>query len=169
MKPNEIVDQLRANRSIFKAIFAAIREDMIEWRPAKDKWSFLEVACHLLDEEREDFRARISSLFRDPTQPFEPIDPQGWVDSRYYAEQDFQSVCDGFLEERNKSLEWLKYNLDQDWSQAYVHPKFGPMSAIYLLNNWLAHDHLHINQLNRMSYRYFKSRGMELDYAGPEL
>lgn len=169
MTPKEITKQLELNASIFEALFNSISEEMIDWRPDTDKWSFLEVVCHLLDEEREDFRARISSLFRDPRLAFEPIDPEGWVKSRFYHEQDYQSVCKGFLDERKRSIEWLNLNLDQDWSVAFDHSHFGPMSAIYLLNNWLAHDLLHFNQWNRMAYKYYRHLGMTLNYAGPDL
>ena len=169
MKIKDIIVGLKNNRSVFKALFTGISEESAHWSPGPEKWSFLQLACHLLDEEREDFRARISSLFRDPSLPFEPIDPQGWVTSRYYDEQEYGSVCAGFLEERFRSVEWLEMNQDQDWNVFYDHPKFGPMSANFLLNNWLAHDFLHINQWNRMRYKMLAEDGRNLNYAGGSL
>lgn len=41
------------------------------------------------------------------------------------------------------------------------------MSAKLFLTNWLAHDYLHIRQVNRMRYLYLKTQtGIPLDYAG---
>jgi hypothetical protein len=169
MKIEDVISDLKRNKEVFQSLFHSVKSENAHWSPEAGKWSFLQVACHLLDEEREDFRARISSLFRDPSLPFEPIDPEGWVESRYYSEQEYTSVCLGFLEERKRSIEWLEMNLDQDWNAFYDHPKFGPMSARFLLDNWLAHDYQHFNQWNRMRYKFLSQDGRDLRYAGGSL
>ena len=39
---------------------------MIQWKQSENKWSMLEIICHLYDEEREDFRSRLAKiLFED--------------------------------------------------------------------------------------------------------
>jgi hypothetical protein len=71
------------------------------------------------------------------------------------------------LHERKNSLEWLQ-SLDKSaWENIYHHPKLGPMSATLILNNWLAHDYLHIRQITYNKYHYLKSNSLTpLDYAG---
>ncbi|MDX1685716.1 MAG: DinB family protein [Saprospiraceae bacterium] len=169
MEVRDIINKLEGNKAVFESLFSNVNEEHVHWRPTEGKWSFLEVACHLLDEERLDFRSRISSLFSDPTLPFDPIDPERWVETHFYAEKPYVDVCQNFLSERSYSIEWLKDVVDEDWGVAYDHPKFGPMSARFLLDNWLAHDLLHINQWNRMHYRFLLAQGMDLGYAGKGL
>jgi len=173
MTPTEITTQLSANAGVFRALFSQVEPDMICWKPAPEHWSLLEIACHLADEEREDFRARVESVLRDPEQPLPPSDPKGWVRDRDYAGQEFLAKVDEFLEERAQSIEWLR-SLEveggaksPDWANAYQHPKFGPLSAKLFLENWLAHDYLHIRQINRRKYEFHRSVVVHaLDYAG---
>lgn len=160
---------LSRNKAVFESLFQSISPMAINWRPAEDKWSFLEIVCHLLDEERMDFRARISSLFNDPNLPFEPIDPEKWVESHRYVEQNYDDICERFIAEREYSVAWLNDQLNEDWEVSYNSPHFGPMSARFMLNNWVAHDLLHINQWNKTHFRFIQHFGLDLKYAGAGL
>lgn len=43
----------------------------------------------------------------------------------------------------------------------------GPISAELIMVNWVAHDLLHIRQINRLQYGYLAAHSSEpLDYAG---
>lgn len=164
----QIISKLALNKNIFKDLLNAIDTLQINWRPAPEKWSFLEVACHLLDEEREDFRQRIDFMLHKQGEKWLPIDPQGWVNSRNYEGQDFEKTVKTFLNERQKSIDWLKGLNKPAWENSYQHPEAGKLTAKQMLANWLAHDYLHIRQLNRMNYLYLKeiSQPLSLDYAG---
>lgn len=59
MKPNEIIAQLKLHQKIFIGHFAGVPEKEYTWRPYPEHWNLLEIACHLFDEEQEDFRARL--------------------------------------------------------------------------------------------------------------
>ena len=94
-------------------------------------------------------------------------DPAAWVTERRYMEQDFGTALRDFRTERNASLAWLR-GLDlAPWTNAYQHPKVGPVSCELLLTNWVAHDLLHIRQLTALRYAYLKAHTtVPLDYAG---
>jgi hypothetical protein len=163
----EIIRQLTANRKVFEALLSNTPEAVYRWRPAPEKWSLLEIVCHLYDEEREDFRARVQHVLEQPDQPMPPIDPVGWVTARRYAEQDFAERLDAFLSEREQSARWLQSLTAPKWENTYEHPALGTMPAKLFLANWLAHDHLHIRQITRVKYRYLeKQSGQNLSYAG---
>lgn len=162
-----IIAELSGNRALFEHLFKNVVPEQILWKPEQAKWSLLEVACHLYDEEREDFRTRIKYTLETPERPFPPIDPTAWVKERKYADQNFEETVIKFLQERTNSVEWLNSLTFPSWKNEYVHPKLGAMSAELLLANWLAHDHLHIRQITKLKYDYLKhSSGVRLDYAG---
>lgn len=162
-----MLHSLQRHQQIFAGLLSNLSPEQVNWRPEPGKWNLLEVACHLLDEEREDFRARVKSILEDPSRPLSPIDPEGWVTSRKYAEQDFGKTVTGFLNEREASVAWLKSLTDPQWDNTYQHPKLGPMSARLFLTNWVAHDLLHIRQITRMHYQYLAANtDISLDYAG---
>jgi hypothetical protein len=165
--PGIVIDQLAHNKAVFQALFAHVPEEQVRWKPAPDKWSLLEVACHLYDEEREDFRARVRQTLEAPGESWPPIDPVGWVRERRYSEQDFNLVVAEFLREREESIGWLASLTSPNWNNTYQHPKVGPVSARLLLNNWLAHDYFHFRQITRLKYHYLEEAGGQpLDYAG---
>jgi len=163
----EIISEISRNKSIFKELLTGLTKEIHLWKPDPEKWCILEVVCHLLDEEKKDFRARINHVLNTPAKPLPPIDPQNWVKSKKYIEQNYNEVLNKFLSERENSVKWLGQLTNPDWNNAYHHPKLGPMTAKMLLGNWLAHDYLHIRQIIKLKYHYLKElTGEDLNYAG---
>lgn len=167
MDTNSVINMLSSNKKVFKNMFAGMCEDLINWRPAKNKWDILEIACHLVDEECDDFRHRIEITLLRPGAKWPGIDPQGWVESRNYQARDFIQTVETFISEREKSIQWLSSLEKVNWENTYIHPKMGLMSARLLLINWLAHDYFHIRQINRYNFEYLDQQTSEsLTYAG---
>ncbi len=167
MNYSAIIRELERNREVFHDLLSGLPKEEYLWKPEPLKWCLLEIICHLYDEEREDFRARLKQVLVTPELAFPPIDPQGWVHERNYLEQDFESVFRKFSEERNESVSWLKSLSSPQWKNAYNHPKFGPISGNLLLSNWLEHDYLHCRQILTLKHLYLKDHSAEsLAYAG---
>jgi uncharacterized damage-inducible protein DinB len=133
------------------------------------RWSLVEILAHLVDEEREDFRARVLSTLEDPEAEWPPIDPEGWVESRDYARRDPAELLGEFETERSESLRRLGALGDVDWSAAHEHPKLGRLRAGDLLCAWVAHDRLHAQQILRTRWQWMESASGPFDarYAAP--
>lgn len=167
MSPAFVTDSLAANRKVLQGLFETVPAAVRDWRPAPDKWSFREILAHLLDEERFDFRARLQHVLENPGSPMPPIDPVGWVKEKNYAGLDYDSTLQAWLEERDSSVDYLRQLGAANWKQTHQHPKLGLVTAETFLYNWLAHDYLHIRQLNRYLYEWYRSAvPVKLDYAG---
>lgn len=168
MNHASIILQLETNLKTFEGLLHTTAQDEIIWRTAENKWCLLEIACHLYDEEREDFRARLKHTLENPNDKLPSIDPVGWVTARNYMGKNYETVVQDFLKEREQSVQWLRSLQSPDWKSAHHHHKFGPMSAEMFLANWLAHDYLHIRQILRLKYEYLKQATSEvsLRYAG---
>ena len=167
MNSKKIIEELEKNKVVFKEILSSIEKGVYLWKPKPNKWCILEVVCHLLDEELEDFRIRVQSVLESPERTLPPFDPAIWVEERSYMTQDYNSKLDTFLKERESSINWLKGLQDPNWENSYQHPKLGPLSAKLFLSNWLAHDYLHIKQLLKIKFDYLKDHsGENLEYAG---
>lgn len=163
----EIVKQLEQNSSVFENLLKDISDPMKVWKQAPEKWCLLEIVCHLYDEEREDFRARTKHTLETPIEALPSIDPQGWVLSRQYMNQNYDLKLNQFLHERKESVIWLRSLQNPNWQNAHEHPKFGKLSAKLFLTNWLAHDHLHLKQILKLKFDYLKNSTSEnLNYAG---
>jgi hypothetical protein len=110
---------------------------------------------------------RVTSILQDPNAALPSIDPEGWVLQHNYQNQDYEKILDSLLEEREKSVDRLRSIKSPNWDNQYNHPKLGGMSAQLFLENWLAHDHLHMRQIIAIKFAYLKECGSEpLNYAG---
>jgi len=163
----QIIQQLNAHILVFENLLSNIPSELLTWKVNKDNWSLLEVVCHLVDEERLDFRARIEQLQDPNLVAFKPIDPLTWVKDHDYQNQSLTEQIETFKIERANSIDWIS-NLDLDaLNYAIEHQHFGKMSGHMLLQNWLVHDYIHIRQILKIKHAYLKSISQEnLDYAG---
>jgi hypothetical protein len=160
MQFDVIYQELARGAVMIPALVSGVTTEEARVRPSPEAWSVLEVVCHLLDEERYDFKVRLDYVLHKPDQPWPPIDPPGWVTAHHYIERDLAQVLDEFLEERGRSLAWLKSlsasQPSPDWDAA-VEAVFGPSERIRIragdmLVAWAAHDVLHMRQLVELRY-----------------
>ncbi len=146
MQFDVLCHELAHGARIWRELLIDIPEPEARAKLSPESWSILEVACHLLDEEREDFRQRLDIILRRPAEKWPPIDPVGWVTARQYSERDFTEVVAAFLAERARSLAWLQTLAAPDLDAECPAP-WGVMKAGDMLASWVAHDTLHMRQI----------------------
>lgn len=152
MNSGPIIDRLDAFAATLPAAVGGLSAVDARFRPPSGAWSVIEIVGHLVDEEVEDFRARLELTLRDNTVPWPSIDPVRAARERGYQERDLAESVRRFVAERRRSIEWLRTLNQPDWSLAYHHPKFGPQTAGMLLGAWAAHDALHLRQIAKRLY-----------------
>jgi uncharacterized damage-inducible protein DinB len=165
MELESIINQMQANAETIAAFLAPVSDDQAHWKPQEDQWSMLEVINHLCDEERLDFSAHLKECLEG--KPWSPINPVEWVMGHGYAQKKAHPSLEFFLQARLENLIWLPSLQDADWQQRIVTP-FGSISAGELLHSWLAHDFLHIRQLNELHYAFAAHKALpyKVFYAG---
>jgi len=168
MNPTALIDRLEATGPVLRAAAMSVSLDDARWKPTPADWSILEIVNHLIDEEVDDFRARVDSTLHHPERAWAPIDPPRWAVERRYNERDLLESADRFMIERTESIRWLRMHLNPRWENAHKHPKFGPISAADLLASWCAHDALHLRQIARRLYQLTQRDGApaSVGYAG---
>ena len=169
MDAESIVLRLRGNILTFQGLTLGMSEDQARWKPEPDQWSVLEVVNHLADEELLDFRTRLDLTLHRSPEAWPPIDPTGWVVDRGYNDRGLVESMSRFTAERDRSLTWLEGLEDPDWEQAHEHASFGPIKAGDLMAAWLAHDLIHVRQINRLHRQWLEAvsaAGYSPRYAG---
>lgn len=163
-----IVDRMARYPAALRAAVEVVSDADVRWKPTPKDWSILEIVCHLLDEEREDFRVRLRSTLEDAAKPWTPVDLDGVAERRGYNARDVGPTLDAFRHERAASVAWLRSLGVREWSVAYQHPKVGPVKAGDLLVSWAAHDALHLRQISKRLYQLAlrDAPGMDAAYAG---
>ena len=164
----KIVEQLARNRETIRCFLNGVGDEQACWKPSADDWSLLEVVNHLVDEEREDFRQRVDLILHRAGEAWPSIHPGSWVTERGYNQRDLSESLTNFLAERQKSIEWLSDLHQPDWDRSEMHPAGFSLSAGDLLASWLAHDFLHLRQLNELHYRWVEKMVSphDIQYAG---
>jgi hypothetical protein len=162
-----LTTQMNDHAGTIHSLTLNIFAEQARWKPDPETWSILEVVNHLYDEEREDFRVRVDYILHHPGQPWPPINPQGWVTERGYNQRDLSQSMQAFLDERRKSLAWLKGLGTPDW-QVSATVSFGRFTAGDMLAAWVAHDLLHMRQLVELHWAYLlrKVEPYKVAYAG---
>lgn len=164
---NFLLLELATNARVFEGLFKISESEQVFWKPDDNKWCLLEIVCHLVDEEILDFRNRVKTALYPERFEFVPIDPVGWVKSKDYISQNYDQQIQTWLEERTKSIEWLQSLKQPNWESCLVHPELGEMSAWQLLENWLAHDYIHLRQIIRTKRAYLNHIAKkDISYAG---
>jgi len=168
LTPARLADRLAAHGQAFRHLVAGTPPEEARWRPSSGAWSLIEVVNHLADEEVEDFRARLQVSLDAPDRAWDPIRPADWVTERQYQGRELEPSLERFLEERRRSVVWLRSLEPIDPEATGLHPVEGPMRVATLMHSWLAHDLLHIRQIARLHYRWLEASGGEesVAYAG---
>ena len=170
MNAKAIISRMEGTPAAIRALCANLPEPDIRFKPPSGAWSIVEIVGHLVDEEREDFRARLRSTLETPERAWAPTDPEGWARERGYQSRDLANMLTEFARERAASLAWLGSLGSVDWARAYVHPRHGPVTAGELLVSWGAHDALHVRQIAKRLFelagRDGAAEGFSTQYAG---
>jgi hypothetical protein len=160
------IAQLEAQGAAITHMVAGLTPTQARWRPKPSAWSVLEVLNHLIDEEREDFPARLRIVLANSTERWAPIAPQAWVKQRGYNRRDLSLSIATFQAERQLSLAWLRALPPRPaWRRVY---RYGKLTAGDLLVAWTAHDVLHLRQLAELRYALIARDGEPYSpaYAG---
>ncbi len=167
MEFSAIYYELQQSTGMIRALLAGITQEEARVKPNEEAWSILEVLCHLHDVEREDFREHLDCILHRQDEEWHEIDPQSWITSRKYNEQNFAEMQEKFFAERKKSLEWLGGLQNPDFEKVYK-TEYHVFSAGEMFACWAAHDNLHIRQLvelRRLRLEHI-TKPYNLEYAG---
>jgi hypothetical protein len=145
MRFETLYQELVNSTEMIRSLLAGMTQEEAQTKPNPESWSILELLCHLYDEDREDFREHLGFILHPDGKKWHQIDPQTWVTTRKYNEQDFNEIQEKFFAERSKSLDFLQGLSVENWDINYT-SEFGTMSAGEMLASWIAHDNLAIRQ-----------------------
>jgi hypothetical protein len=160
--------RLQQSAAAIVALAQDVTPQQARWKPTPEEWSLLEVVGHLCDEEREDFRQRLDLTLHHPEADWPPIHPSAWVTERSYNRRDLPAMVADFMQERERSVAWLDSLSHPDWTATHMHPSAGKMTAGDVLGAWVAHDHLHLRQVNELHWQWLATQAppLSLEYAG---
>jgi hypothetical protein len=148
----EIVRHLTANAKAMCALAQNLSDEDASWKPTPETWSMQEVIEHIYNEERLDFRNHLKKMLNGP-----PLKWGGGDSDAYLSVNGCRKTLESFLTERQASIAWLMVLKSPDWRVTFQ-MSFGAagdvmtISAGDVLVSWVAHDYLHLRQMNELLY-----------------
>ncbi|MEO8210206.1 MAG: DinB family protein [bacterium] len=114
-------------------------------------WNSVEIICHLIHCEKEDWIARMKIILNDKgNKKFEPFNrTKGFEKSKV---ETITELVDEFKKLREENLDYLRSQMltENDLDKTGIHPDFGEVTLKQLLATWVVHDLSHIAQINRV-------------------
>ena len=150
---DKVIKQLRVNAEIVRALVEPISDEQANWKPDEETWNMKDVMEHVYNEERIDFRKHLKEMFSDPPQPWGAFRHEELI-----SVKSCHQALEIFLSERQASLDWLQSLKSPNW-EVESQATFGPDEVLTfkagdVLGSWVAHDFLHIRQMNELLYAW---------------
>ncbi|MFC2052863.1 DinB family protein [Chloroflexota bacterium] len=147
--PAAMLAILRATPAVLDTFCRHLQLELWKKRPQPDKWSPLEIICHLRDVDREVNKPRLQKVFNeiDPFIPGEDTDP--WAQERGYIDQNGLEALKQFIIARLEILDMLEAIRMEEWRRPARHAFFSRTVLAELVNIITQHDRLHIRQIHK--------------------
>jgi hypothetical protein len=149
----EILSKLQETPKALAALLRGVPEEALRRKPAPEKWSILELACHLRDVE-EFFAERYGKIANHDRPSLRMINPDELAAKLRYNEDDPALVLKEFQGLRAESVAVLGALASQSWQRVGVHPKRGDVSIAWTAEHQVGHDANHLNQIRALRERF---------------
>ena len=144
---------LRANGDRWHALATGLDRELLLRPPAPGEWSALQCMGHAADTEAVVFAARVRALLAG--QPaFARFDPDS-ESTPITAGTDPTVLAGRHAVLRTESLALLATVTEADLDRTARHAELGPVTLRELLNEWAAHDLMHVVQAERAVMQAF--------------
>ncbi|MDA0294566.1 MAG: DinB family protein [Planctomycetota bacterium] len=163
-----MIDRLECIPDSLGVLLADLSHEDARWRPSESDWSVLEIICHLVDEDLDDFSTRLRMTLEAPDADWPGIDPSAAARERQYRERDLQTMLREFKAVRRIETNWLRTVTAKDFHIEKTQPAFGTIRAGDILAAWCAHDDLHLRQIAKRLHELtsLKAGPFGTEYAG---
>lgn len=128
---------------------AGASDELLRRRPADDKWSMIEIVCHLRDVETL-FAERITKAAFSERPAFGMMDNARLAAALRYRESDAAAALKEFRRRRTDTLTLLRALPAPVWQRTGLHPKRGEITIERLAQVLADHDHGHTERVREL-------------------
>jgi hypothetical protein len=143
--------------------------DLLQWRPAPDRWSISEVLAHCADIE-ETYSERVRRILEEDSPALQRYQEPGPSDARAYSRGSAAEHLSRLLALRRDSLALLSHLPTSAGARTGRHSELGVITLSQMLNEWASHDLGHVRQIAEL-YRakaFYPHAGPFQKYSNPK-
>jgi hypothetical protein len=145
---NELVQAYSQGYERLAAAIQGVGVDLLEFKPAPEKWSVKEVVIHVCDAEMVAIY-RMKKVISEENPLLFKFDPDAWAGRLAYQSLDMQHYLDLFKLQRAGMTVILQGLNDADWKRTGVHNVAGKQTLHDIVRMFVAHVDTHIRQIER--------------------
>jgi hypothetical protein len=143
----DLIDILRIDMDRWRALASGLDRELLATPPAPGEWSALQCLGHAADTESVVFGARVRAIKNGrPELPSYDPDVQG---TPVTGETDPLDLVERLTMQRRDNLALLASVAEEDLDRSARHLELGQVTLRELLNEWAAHDLMHVVQAER--------------------
>jgi len=149
----EILSKLQETPKTLASLLQGVPDEVLRRKPAPEKWSMLEIACHLRDVEQL-FLERYAKMANHDRPALRMINQDELAVALKYNQDDPAAVIREFRALRAETISLLSALADQSWQRIGLHPKRGEFTIAGQVDMQVSHDANHLNQIRALRERF---------------
>jgi len=152
-KRRDILEKLQETPKTLMALLRGVPDEVLRRKPAPEKWSMLEIACHLRDVERL-FLERYAKMANHDRPALRMINQDELAVALKYNQDEPAAAIREFQALRAETVALLSALAHQSWQRIGLHPKRGEFSIDAQVGIHVNHDANHLNQIRALRERF---------------
>jgi uncharacterized damage-inducible protein DinB len=145
----ELLEVYGHNLTTLRTLIRDLPEDIIKLQgEGAERWSILEIICHLRDTEQRAFD-RIRQMTAEDRPFLAGYDPDTVARESDYQSQSLDDALDAFERLRREQIAFLQGLTDEQWGRTAEHEEVGEITVQSLTAHMAAHDCVHMAQISR--------------------
>ena len=146
---------------LLETMLRDLPDELLEWKPAKDRWSIAEVLGHLADIEMV-YADRTRRIVTEDAPRLQKYDPAGTVVFGDYVRGTATENLAFFVKSRRATVILLRSIPADSGERGATHSELGHITLHQMLSEWASHDLGHLRQIAEL----YRARAFH-PYAGP--
>ena len=149
MNTQILIASLEGSPDIIIGLVREVPPQNLKRRPAPNKWSAHEHACHLSTGDAA-FLSRLELMLSDTAPYIRTMLPSPEEEAGALLNVDLDEALDGYVRERAKLVRRLKGLSPEDWRRTAEHEEFSHYSVSIMFRHLLMHEMLHAYRIEEL-------------------
>jgi uncharacterized damage-inducible protein DinB len=149
MDTKTLIASLEAAPGIIIGLIREVPPENLKRRPAPNKWSAHEHACHISSGD-DVFLARLELMLSDPFPKIKSMEPSPDEEAGSLLNVDLDQALQQYARERAIVVQRLKELSAEDWQRTAEHEAFSHYSVHIMFRHMLVHEMLHAYRIDEL-------------------
>jgi len=149
MNTQKLIASLEAAPDIIIGLVREVPPQNLKRRPAPDKWSAHEHACHISSGDAA-FLSRLELMLSDPHPHIKAMEQTPEEEAGSLLSVDLDEALDGYVRERTLVVKRLKELSAEDWQRTAEHEAFSHYSVHIMFRHLLIHEMHHAYRIDEL-------------------